>query len=64
VITGKPNLPMAVVGFSFGLSLLVFSNSNKNAEKIFDKLLSNLNPRAAYITVYALLLKGKSRYMV
>jgi len=55
---------MAVVGFSFGLSLLVFSNSNKNIEKIFDKLLSNLNPRAAYITVYALLLKGKSRYMV
>ena len=55
---------MAVVGFSFGLFLPVFSNSNKNAEKIFDKLLSNLNPRAAYITVYALLLKGKSRYMV
>ena len=27
---------MAVVGFSFGLSLLVVSNSNKNVEKIFD----------------------------
>jgi hypothetical protein len=27
-----------VVGFSFGLFLPVFSNSNKNAEKIFDKL--------------------------
>jgi hypothetical protein len=52
---------MAVVGFSFGLSLPVFSHSNKNVEKIFDKLLSNLNARAADITVYALLSTGKSR---